>query len=126
MIRIFCPRRVNRVVGRGTARRHHGGRLSDIFDLVDHGWNFCALQAFFFVLTGAGWRYGQELAATDPIYLQATTTCLGTIILMQIVNVFLCRSATRSVFAVGIGGNALIVWGVALEAVLLGLYAYTP
>ncbi len=56
-----------------------------------------AMAAFFFVLNGAGWKYGQSLAAQDPVYLQATTACLSAIVVMQIVNVFLCRSATRSV-----------------------------
>ena len=57
-----------------------------------------AMAAFFFVLHAAGWKYGQELAPQDPLYLQATTACLSAIIVMQIVNVFLCRSASRSVF----------------------------
>ena len=61
-----------------------------------------AMAAFFFVLNGAGWKYGQNLAAQDPVYLQATTACLSAIIVMQIVNVFLCRSATRSVFSTGL------------------------
>jgi calcium-translocating P-type ATPase len=84
-----------------------------------------AMAAFFFVLDGAGWRYGQNLAVHDPVYLQATTACLSTIILMQIVNVFLCRSATRSVFSTGLLGNPLIVLGVMLEIAMLLLINYT-
>jgi magnesium-transporting ATPase (P-type) len=45
---------------------------------------------------------------------------------MQIVNVFLCRSASRSVFSVGFLGNRLIVWGVLLELTLIMLSDYTP
>ena len=45
--------------------------------------------------------------------------------LLQIVNVFLCRSAWRSAFSTGLGGNPLILWGVALEAGLLALISYT-
>jgi magnesium-transporting ATPase (P-type) len=85
-----------------------------------------AMAAFFFVLHGAGWNYGQSLAAQDPVYLQATTACLSTIIVMQIVNVFLCRSATRSVFSTGLLGNALIILGVASEIAILLLINYTP
>jgi magnesium-transporting ATPase (P-type) len=44
---------------------------------------------------------------------------------MQIVNVFLCRSATRSLRATGLAGNVLILWGVALEAALVLLIDYT-
>jgi magnesium-transporting ATPase (P-type) len=84
-----------------------------------------AMAAFFFVLDGAGWKYGQNLSAQDPVYLQATTACLSAIILMQIVNVFLCRSATRSVFSTGLRGNALIVLGVISEILILLLINYT-
>jgi magnesium-transporting ATPase (P-type) len=45
---------------------------------------------------------------------------------MQIVNVFLCRSATRSVFSTGLGGNALIVFGVMSEIAILLLINYAP
>jgi hypothetical protein len=37
------------------------------------------------------------LAQSHPLYLQATTACLSAVIVMQIVNVFSCRSANRSV-----------------------------
>jgi magnesium-transporting ATPase (P-type) len=85
-----------------------------------------AMAAFFFVLDRAGWKYGQNLAAQDPVYLQATTACLSTIIVMQIVNVFLCRSATRSVFSTGLLGNALIILGVMSEFAILLSINYTP
>ncbi len=85
-----------------------------------------AMAAFFFVLYGAGWDYGQRLAATDPVYLQATTACLSAIIVMQIVNVFLCKSATRSVFSTGLLGNALIIVGVLSEIAILLLIIDTP
>jgi calcium-translocating P-type ATPase len=85
-----------------------------------------AMAAFFFVLDGAGWTYGQPLAANDPLYLQATTACLSTIIVMQIVNVFLCRSAIRSVSSTGLLGNALIILGVLFEIAILLLINYTP
>ncbi len=85
-----------------------------------------AMAAFFFVLDGAGWTYGQSLAATDPTYLQATTACLSTIIVMQIVNVFLCRSSARSVLSTGLLGNPLIILGVVLEIAALLSINYTP
>ena len=85
-----------------------------------------AMAAFFFVLDRAGWTYGQTLAAQDPVYLQATTACLSSIIVMQIVNVFLCRSATRSVLSTGLLGNPLIILGVLPEIAVLGLINYSP
>jgi magnesium-transporting ATPase (P-type) len=85
-----------------------------------------AMSAFFFVLHGSGWEYGHNLDARDPVYLHATTACLSAIVVMQIVNVFMCRSAHRSVFSRGFLGNRLIVWGVVLELALIMLIDYTP
>ena len=84
-----------------------------------------AMAAFFFVLNRAGWKYGENLVPQDPVYLQATTACLSTIIVMQIVNVFLCRSAARSVFSTGLLGNTLIILGVISEIAILLLINYT-
>jgi len=83
------------------------------------------MTAFFFVLNGAGWKYGQSLSVHDPLYLQATAACLSAIIVMQVVNVFLCRSSTRSVFSTGLFGNPLIIVGVITEIALLLLINYT-
>jgi calcium-translocating P-type ATPase len=85
-----------------------------------------AMAAFFFVLRGGGWSYGDRLALDDPLYLAATTACLSAIIVMQIVNVFACRSHDRSLLSTGLGGNPLIHWGIALEIVLIALIVYTP
>jgi calcium-translocating P-type ATPase len=85
-----------------------------------------AMAAFFFVLRGAGWVYGTPLDHLDPLYLQATTACLAGIIVMQVVNVFLCRDPLASLFSTGLGGNPLILAGVAAELALLLAIAYTP
>ena len=85
-----------------------------------------AMASFFFILHRGGWLYGQQLAQNDPLYLQATTACLTSIIVMQIVNVFLCRSRYQSIFSQGILGNPLVLWGVLLEIVLILFIDYTP
>jgi magnesium-transporting ATPase (P-type) len=85
-----------------------------------------AMAAFFFVLRGAGWKYGQRLAVGNPLYLQATTACLSAIVVLQVVNVFLCRSSVRSVFSTGLFGNPLILWGVVMEIALVLVANYTP
>lgn len=85
-----------------------------------------ALAAFFFVLGGGGWSYGEVLARQDPLYLQATTACLMAIVVSQVVNVFLCRHPRRSAFAFGLASNPLILWGVAAELLLLLAIVYTP
>lgn len=85
-----------------------------------------AMAAFFFVLNGGPWKYGQSLSLRDPLYRQATTACLSAIIVMQIVNVFLCRSSTRSLRSTGLGGNPLLIVGVITEIAMLFLINYAP
>jgi calcium-translocating P-type ATPase len=85
-----------------------------------------AMAAFFFVLRGGGWIYGQGLAPNDPLYLRATTACLGAIVIMQVANVFLCRSERSSAFAFGLFSNRLILAGILLALALIALVAYTP
>ncbi|MEW5944532.1 MAG: cation-translocating P-type ATPase C-terminal domain-containing protein, partial [Pseudomonadota bacterium] len=48
------------------------------------------------------------------------------IIVMQVVNVFLCRSERASVLSCGVAGNRLILWGIAAEIALILLIDYTP
>jgi calcium-translocating P-type ATPase len=85
-----------------------------------------AMAAFFFVLRAAGWNYGEALAADNPVYMQATTACLSTIIAMQVVNVFLCRSDRGSAFTWGVFLNRMILLGIAVEIALILLIDYTP
>ena len=72
-----------------------------------------AMSAFFFVLPGEG-------------YVAATTACLGAIVVMQMVNVHLCRSDRESVFISASRWNPLIMAGMATEVILMLLIAYTP
>jgi magnesium-transporting ATPase (P-type) len=84
-----------------------------------------AMTSFFMVLWLGGWHWGQGLAPDDPLYMQATTACLSAIIVLQIVNVFICRSSVRSVFAMNPFDNPLILVGVLLEIILLVLFNYS-
>jgi magnesium-transporting ATPase (P-type) len=83
------------------------------------------MAAFFFVLDGSGWSYGEVLAPTDPVYLQATTACLVAIVVMQVANVFLCRSPRLSIFALGPFSNRLILGGILVEIAIILLIVYT-
>ena len=84
-----------------------------------------AMAAFYFVLTSAGWRWGQTLSTGDPLYRQATTACLTAIVLMQVVNVHMCRSRTASVFARSLFANRLITAGILMELALIMAIDYT-
>ena len=85
-----------------------------------------AMAAFFFVLHGGAWQYGNLLDYHDNLYLQATTACLSAIIAMQVVNVFLCRHPVMSAFSRGQSRNHLIGYGIVFELSLLVLIVYTP
>jgi sodium/potassium-transporting ATPase subunit alpha len=84
-----------------------------------------AMAAYFFVLHNGGWHYGQALAVDAPLYLQATTACLSAIIVMQIVNVWLCRSERASVFSLSFTANRWIFAAIAFEIVLILLIDYS-
>jgi magnesium-transporting ATPase (P-type) len=85
-----------------------------------------SMSAYWFVLRHGGWRFGQTLSAHDPLYLQATTACLSAIVIMQIANVFLCRSDRQSLLSGRIFGNKLLLAGIATEITLIVLIDYTP
>jgi len=84
-----------------------------------------AMATFFFVLFAGGWAYGQTLPADDPLYRQATAACLTAIVIMQVGNLFLCRSDRESVFRFGLLRNRLIPVGIAVELVAIVLIDYT-
>ncbi|MEK6744364.1 MAG: cation-transporting P-type ATPase [Nitrospirota bacterium] len=81
---------------------------------------------FFWVLTSGGWSWGQVLALTDPLYLQATTACLTAIIVCQVANVFACRSHRESIFTIGWASNKLIFLGIGAELLLQFFIVYHP
>ncbi|ARO89049.1 ATPase [Nitrosospira lacus] len=85
-----------------------------------------AMAAFFYVLHNGGWYYGQILAPDSTLYLQATTACLSAIIVMQVMNVFICRHPRESVFRFAWFGNRLLLLGIALEIILILLIVYMP
>jgi sodium/potassium-transporting ATPase subunit alpha len=84
------------------------------------------LFGFFTVLTAGGWLWGEMLPTHHLLYLQATTACLGAIVVTQIANVFACRSFTASVFSLGLFSNRLILFGIASEIVLTLFIVYHP
>lgn len=84
-----------------------------------------AMAAYFFVLHTGGWQWGETLGSHEPLYLEATTACFGAIIVMQIVNVYLCKTPGYSLFSTRLLDNRIILWGIALEIVLLVFITYT-
>jgi magnesium-transporting ATPase (P-type) len=85
-----------------------------------------AMAAYFFVYFSAGWRPGLEMAASGPLYAQATTMCLGGIVAAQIGNGLAIRTERESVFRVGLFSNRLLLAGIASEIMIFLALSYVP
>jgi calcium-translocating P-type ATPase len=85
-----------------------------------------AMAAYFIVLRAGGWHYGEPLASTSLLYRQATAACLSAIVVTQIVNVVMCRSATQLFWRLPQRTNPLIVAGILTEIVAILAIDYTP
>lgn len=89
------------------------------------------LSAYYLVLYQGGWRPGVSLEPNDtvfasPLHLKATTIVFVGIVVMQIANVFACRSEKYSVFKVGFFKNKLIFWGILFELIFASILIYVP
>ncbi len=80
-----------------------------------------ALFAYFYVLHQGGWLWGMSLPVDHPLVRQAATATFLGIVMMQIGNVFACRSSRDSLLKAGFFSNGLIFVGVAFE-ILLSLF----
>jgi len=84
------------------------------------------LFAYFYVLNRGGWHWGIELPIDNPLVHQATTATFLGIVMMQVANVFACRTQSDSVFKVGILSNRIILWGIVAEIILSVFIIYHP
>ncbi len=89
------------------------------------------LFAYYFVLYQGGWKPGMQLEPNDttftnPLHLAAMTTVFVGIVVMQIANIFACRSEKHSAFKLGFLNNKLILWGIIFELVVVWVIIYTP
>ncbi|MFB3926798.1 MAG: HAD-IC family P-type ATPase [Syntrophales bacterium] len=89
------------------------------------------IAAYFFVLYQGGWSFGMQLEPSEtsfvnPLHLRATTIVFAGIVVMQIANVFACRSERLSAFRLGFFSNRLIIWGILFEIVFTCALIYLP
>jgi magnesium-transporting ATPase (P-type) len=89
------------------------------------------MLAYYFVLYQGGWRPGMQLEPddttfTNPLHLKATTIVFVGIVVMQIANIFACRSEKYSAFKIGFFNNKLILWGIVFELIFTAVLIYTP
>jgi fructose-specific phosphotransferase system IIA component len=89
------------------------------------------LAAYFLILYKGGWKFGVQLEPNDttfanPLHLKAMTMIFLGIVIMQIANVFACRSDRHSAFTIGFFTNKLILWGIAFELLFIAALIYVP
>jgi sodium/potassium-transporting ATPase subunit alpha len=85
-----------------------------------------AMGAGLWYLTDAGWTWGTPLPPRSPLSMEATTVAFAAIVLCQVANVFVCRSPRAPSLSFGLATNRLLVWGVAVELLLLAVIVYHP
>jgi len=81
---------------------------------------------FFKILFAGGWSWNEPLAVTNPLYYSAITGFFATIIVVQMFNVFACRTTRESVFTKGIFRNKIIWFGILSEVILLSFIILNP
>lgn len=84
-----------------------------------------AMTSFFYVLFASGWTWGAEIDAHSPLARQASTATFTTVILMQAMNVLICRVDE------GCGRQALpiprlVLWGIVIEILFIPLFLFVP
>jgi sodium/potassium-transporting ATPase subunit alpha len=84
------------------------------------------LFVYFYVLFKGGWQWGTVLPIDNPLTRQASTATFLGIVIMQIGNVFACRSSQDSIFKLGFLSNKLVVIGIAAEVILSAFIIYHP
>ncbi|KKG08969.1 cation-transporting P-type ATPase [Methanosarcina sp. 2.H.A.1B.4] len=81
---------------------------------------------YFAVLFDGGWSFGEQLANTNPLYMQAITAFFSAVIICQIANVFASRTRFQSVFSMGLFSNRPVLLGIASELLILALIIWNP
>jgi magnesium-transporting ATPase (P-type) len=102
-----------RLLSRGVARRAFGV-LGPTEALVE-------MAAFVGTMLAAGWRPGDAFP-TGATLLAASGAAFCAVVAGQLANAFACRSSTRPVGRVPLGGNRLLVAAVAVEVAALLLF----
>ena len=81
---------------------------------------------YFSILFNGGWKWGEQLAYNNPLYMTAVAGFFTSIIICQIFNVFVCRTSRNSVFKVGLFKNKSVLIGIFTEMVLTIFIIYIP
>jgi sodium/potassium-transporting ATPase subunit alpha len=81
---------------------------------------------YFAVLLEGGWNFGEQLASSNPLYMQSITAFFSAVIICQIANVFASRTRFQSVFTRGLFSNRMVLLGIASELLILAFIIWNP
>jgi sodium/potassium-transporting ATPase subunit alpha len=121
--------------GRGDFQGKVKSEKKDIIDrfLLFRGYVFIGLIStigvlfiYFHVLYKGGWQWGMVLPMDNLLARQASTATFLGIVIMQVGNVFACRSSQESIFQLGIFTNKLVIIGIVVELILSVFIIYHP
>ncbi len=87
---------------------------------------FFAYVIFFKILFAGGWSWGADISMRDPLYMSAIMGFFATIIVVQMFNVFACRTIRTSVFTKGFFKNHIVLLGILSEGLLVALIGWHP
>ncbi|HXV34590.1 MAG TPA: cation-transporting P-type ATPase [Gaiellaceae bacterium] len=100
--------------------------LGRVFGWIGPLEGLAAMTSFLLAYALAGWRPWEPLADSGDLYVQATTMTMAGIVMAQVGAGLAWRTNRRSVFAVGLFSNRLLLAGIALEVAMIAVLAYTP
>ncbi|GAA2987347.1 cation-transporting P-type ATPase [Streptosporangium longisporum] len=110
------PARTGSLVDRRLIRR--------VFGVLGPAEAAVEMAGFVAVLMLGGWTLGAE--PSPALLAAASGTAFAAVVLGQLANAFACRSQTRPVGRAWWAGNPLLLWAVAVEAVLLLVVVGVP
>ena len=100
--------------------------LGRVFGWIGPLEGLAAMTSFLLAYALAGWRPWEALADSGDLYVQATTMTMAGIVMAQVGAGLAWRTNRRSVFAVGLFSNRLLLAGIAVEVAMIAVLAYTP
>ncbi|MEA1865553.1 MAG: cation-transporting P-type ATPase [Euryarchaeota archaeon] len=84
-----------------------------------------AMSGYFWMLSKGGWVSG-ALHASDMVYRRAITMAQTAIVITQVANGMVCRTAREAVHGIGFFTNRLLLLGIAVEILLQIFIVYHP
>ena len=100
--------------------------LTRVFGWIGPLEGLAAITSFLFAFWLGGWRPWEPLADSGTLYEQATTMTMAGIVMAQVGAGLGWRTNRRSLLAVGVFSNRLLLVGIAVEVAMIALLAYIP